>query len=183
MAASSTSGQPVSVLFVCLGNICRSPMAEGVFRNLTQFGTPKQHPLIKEVDSCGTGAYHAGDRPDPRTLSVLADNGLTDYKHEARRVKVPEDFERFDYLLAMDEDNYIDLRDMVRRAQKKGQLGDDALQKVHMYGEFGGKNKKETIVDPWYDGGRKGFEVAYEQVSRMGKGLLKQIEDEAKSEL
>jgi low molecular weight phosphotyrosine protein phosphatase len=103
MASSSTGGaeKKVSVLFVCLGNICRSPMAEGVFRHLTNFGSDEQHPLIKEIDSCGTGAYHAGDNPDSRTLSVLEDNGLTDYKHKARRVRVPEDFERFDYVLAM----------------------------------------------------------------------------------
>lgn len=176
------NGRAVSVLFVCLGNICRSPMAEGVLRHLTNFPGPSQHPLIKDIDSCGTGAYHAGDRPDSRTLSVLEDNGLTDYKHKARRVKVPEDFERFDYLLAMDENNYIDLRDMVKRAKKQGKLGDDALGKVHLYGEFGGKDKEEEIVDPWYDGGRKGFEVAYEQVSRMGKGLLKHIEEKTKAE-
>lgn len=181
MTSKASDAGQVSVLFVCLGNICRSPMAEGVFRHLTEFGTSKQHPLVKEVDSCGTGAYHAGDRPDSRTLSVLEDNGLTNYKHKARRVKVPEDFERFDYLLAMDENNYIDLRDSVKRAQKKGGLGSDALDKVHMYGEFGGRNRKEEIVDPWYDGGREGFEVAYEQVTRMGKGLLKHIEEQAKA--
>ncbi|KAF7188403.1 Low molecular weight phosphotyrosine protein phosphatase [Pseudocercospora fuligena] len=185
MASSAGSrtvaGKPVSVLFVCLGNICRSPMAEGCFRNLVKFGTPEQHPLIKDIDSCGTGAYHAGDRPDSRTLSVLEDNGLTDYKHKARRVKVPEDFEQFDYLLAMDEDNYLDLRDLVKRAKKKGQLGDDAMEKVHMYGAFGGKNKKEEIADPYY-GGRDGFEIAYEQVVRCGSGLLKHIEEQTKSD-
>lgn len=126
-------------------------MAEGVFRHQTHFTTPSQkHPLIKEIDSCGTGAYHAGDRPDPRTLSVLADNGLTDFKHKARRVKVPEDFERFDYLLAMDENNYLDLREMAKRAVQKGQLGEEVIERVRLYGEFGGKSKKEEIVDPWY---------------------------------
>lgn len=182
MASSeSSTGTPGSVLFVCLGNICRSTMAEGVFRHLTNFAKPDQHPLIKDIDSCGTGAYHAGDRPHSRTLSVLADNGLTDYKHAARRVKVPEDFERFNYLLAMDEDNYVDLRDLVKRAKKKGQLGDEALEKIHLYGEFGGKDKREEIGDPYY-GGREGFEIAYEQVVRCGKGLLKHIEEQAKKE-
>ncbi|EME46339.1 hypothetical protein DOTSEDRAFT_22423 [Dothistroma septosporum NZE10] len=89
---------------------------------------------------------------------------------------------RFDYVLAMDEDNFIDLRDSVKRARKSGKLDDEALQKVYMFGEFGGKDKREPIVDPWYDGGRKGFEVAYEQVFRMGTGLLRQIEAEAKKE-
>lgn len=174
--------KPVSVLFVCLGNICRSTMAEGVFRHLTHFGTPSQSPLIADIDSCGTGAYHAGDPPDSRTLSVLHEHGLTTYDHAARRVRVPEDFERFDYVIAMDEDNYIDLRDMVEseRAKKKTRsaLGEDALGKVHLFGEFGGKIAKEEIEDPYY-GGRDGFMKAYEQVLRLGKGLLRHIEEEA----
>jgi len=65
---------------------------------------------------------------------------------------------------------------MARSAQEKGQLDESAIDKVKLYGEFGGRSKKEEIVDPWYDGGREGFEVAYEQVTRMGKGLLKEIE-------
>ncbi|USW53925.1 Putative phosphotyrosine protein phosphatase I [Septoria linicola] len=179
--SSSRSSQGASVLFVCLGNICRSTMAEGVFRNLTKFGTAEQHPHISEIDSCGTGAYHAGDSPDPRTMQVLKQNGLNDYKHAARKVKVPDDFERFDYLLAMDRQNYDDLRDLVKRATKKGTLGDDALDRVHLYGEFGGKSKKEEIDDPWY-GGNEGFTVAYEQVVRCGNGLLKHIEEQAKKQ-
>ncbi|KAF2765589.1 low molecular weight phosphotyrosine protein phosphatase [Teratosphaeria nubilosa] len=172
----------VSVLFVCLGNICRSPMAEGAFRRLTNFGTDTQHPLIADIDSCGTGAYHAGDYSDSRTMSVLEDNGISDYKHKARKVRIPEDFERFDYLLAMDEDNLIDLRDMVKRAKKSGKLSGDEVEKVHLYGEFGGKSKKEEVGDPYY-GGRDGFEIAYEQVERFGRVLLKHIELEAAREL
>jgi low molecular weight phosphotyrosine protein phosphatase len=153
-------------------------MAEGVMRHITRFGTSDQHPLIRAIDSCGTGAYHAGDRPDSRTLSVLAQNGLTDYQHRARKVRVPEDFVQFDYVIAMDEDNRRDLKDMVKRAQKKGQLGDEVLEKIHLYGAFGGKDKKEEIGDPYY-GGRDGFEIAYEQAVRCGHGLLKHIEERA----
>ena len=172
--------KPVSVLFVCLGNICRSPLADGLFRALTSFDTPRQHPLIGNIDSCGTGAYHAGDQPDSRTLRVLDEKaGITTYRHKARRIKVPSDFEEYDYLLAMDEDNLIDLRDMVKRAKKRGLLDGDAMEKVHLYGSFGGKKVDEEVGDPYY-GGRDGFEIAYEQVERFGKGLLKHIEEEAK---
>lgn len=115
-------------------------------------------------------------------MSVLEDNGITDYRHKARRVKVPEDFEHFDYLLAMDEDNLIDLRDMVQRAKKKGLMSGKEMKKVHLYGSFGGKSKDEDIIDPYY-GGRDGFQVAYEQVTRFGKGLLEHIEMEAAREL
>ncbi|KAK4556636.1 Low molecular weight phosphotyrosine protein phosphatase [Recurvomyces mirabilis] len=149
-------------------------MAEGAFRNLTKYGTPQQHPLIANIDSCGTGAYHAGDLSDSRTMSVLKDNGITDYRHKARKVKV-EDFETFDYVLAMDDDNLVDLRDLVRRAAKKGSLQGEEAKKVQLYGAFGGKSQKEEVIDPYY-GGRDGFEIAYEQMERFGTGLLRHIE-------
>lgn len=104
---------------------------------------------------------------------------ITDYKHKARKIKVPSDFEEYDYLLAMDEDNLIDLRDMVKRAKKRGLLSGDEMSKVHLYGSFGGKSADEEVQDPYY-GGRDGFEVAYEQVERFGRGLLKHIEEQAK---
>ncbi|MCJ1273854.1 hypothetical protein MMC21_001647 [Puttea exsequens] len=165
--ASST---PISVLFVCLGNICRSPMAEAVFRSLTP-----NHPQISHIDSAGTGAYHAGDSPDPRTMSTLEDNGITDYDHAARKIRA-EDFSAFDYILAMDKDNLHDLRRLRERVVKKG---DGALAeskgKVVLFGDFGGK-KGEQVVDPYY-GARNGFEVAYEQMVRFSKGFLKDMVD------
>ena len=185
MATDSTpqqAAQRVSVLFVCLGNICRSPMAEGVFRHLTAFGTGRQqHPLIERIDSCGTGAYHAGDQPDGRTLSVLADNKITGYRHQARRVKIPQDLKDFDYILAMDDENLYDLRDMVERAVKKGSLNGDEQDRLYLYGSFGGRSTTEQVGDPYY-GGRDGFEVAFEQVSRFAQGLLKHIEDRASAD-
>ncbi|KAK4541529.1 hypothetical protein LTR36_007975 [Oleoguttula mirabilis] len=177
---SQPSARPVSVLFVCLGNICRSPMAEGVFRDITHFGTAEQHPLIADIDSCGTGAYHAGDYSDTRTMSVLEDNGIADYTHKSRKVKVPEDFQRFDYLLAMDEENLVDLRDLAKRAGKRGLLdGKDAAKKVYLFGEFGTKGKDEEVGDPYYGPGRDGFVTAFEQVSRLGRALLNHIEQQS----
>jgi hypothetical protein len=82
--ATMSSPEPISVLFVCLGNICRSTMAEGVFRSIVS--KPPYQSLINVVDSCGTGAYHTGDSPDSRTMSTLGDNGITDYEHAARKV-------------------------------------------------------------------------------------------------
>lgn len=170
--------QPVSVLFVCLGNICRSPMADGCFRHLTGYETAKQNPVIGEIDSCGTGAYHVGDYSDSRTLAILNANGITNYRHKARAIRVPDDFKRFDYILAMDEANLIDLRDMARRAIKKGQLDSSAIDRIHLYGEFGGGAKDEEIGDPYY-GGRGGFSIAFEQVKRFGQGFLQHIEEQA----
>ena len=76
--------ESISVLFVCLGNICRSTMAEGIFRSVVS-KSPYQG-LISLVDSCGTGAYHTGSSPDSRTMSTLEDNGIMDYDHAARKV-------------------------------------------------------------------------------------------------
>ena len=155
-------------------------MAEGVFRDLTNFGDSQQHPLIAHVDSCGTGAYHEGDYSDSRTMSVLEDNNITTYRHQARKVRVPDDFLEFDYILAMDQENVADLRNMVKRAAKRGSLDQtEALRRVHLFGEFGGKAKKEEVGDPYYGAGRNGFEVAFEQVSRFGEVLLKHIEQQS----
>ena len=93
---------------------------------------------------------------------------------------MPSDFEEYDYVLAMDEDNLVDLRDMVKRARKRGVLGgggEGVEGKILLYGSFGGRSEGEEVVDPYY-GGRDGFEVAYEQVERFGRGLLRHIEEE-----
>lgn len=150
-------------------------MAEGVFRNLTNFNTLSQHPLISRIDSCGTGAYHEGDSPDSRTMSVLEQNGLKGYKHQARKVRT-SDFEEFDYIIAMDADNLSNLKSLGKRSKKVE--GEEWESKVRLFGEFGGKSKREEVGDPYY-GGRDGFEVAYEQVKRCGEGLLREIEERA----
>lgn len=82
-----TMTEKVSVLFVCLGNICRSTMSEGVFQSLAQ--TEPYTDLIDRIDSCGTGAYHVGDSPDRRTMATLKAKGVKGYKHAARQVLPP----------------------------------------------------------------------------------------------
>ncbi|KAL8968654.1 MAG: hypothetical protein Q9183_002363 [Haloplaca sp. 2 TL-2023] len=168
MATDGATGasKPVSVLFVCLGNICRSPMAEGVFRTLT-----KSDNRVGTTDSAGTGAYHEGCPPDPRTMSVLEENGLTDYDHAARKV-VNSDFKDFDYILAMDEENLQDLERLQRRIVKKDGAH-VAPAKVMLFGDFGGK-KGEQVVDPYY-GARNGFTIAYAQMTRFSSGFVEQV--------
>ncbi|KAJ9603935.1 Low molecular weight phosphotyrosine protein phosphatase [Cladophialophora chaetospira] len=164
MADSSTK---VSVLFVCLGNICRSTMAEGVFRSLT-----KSNPRIGEVDSAGTGAYHTLDPPDYRTLETLEKHGITDYEHGARQVR-SDDFEQFDYVFAMDRYNLSDLQRLQRRAESKGKT---TKAKVMMFGDFGGSKKGEEVVDPYY-GADRGFEDVYQQVTRFSTNFLEEVVD------
>ncbi|GJN67920.1 hypothetical protein PLIIFM63780_001907 [Purpureocillium lilacinum] len=156
--------EPVSVLFVCLGNICRSTMAEGIFQHLAQ--QPPYKGKIGRIDSCGTAAYHTGEEPDSRTLSTLEDNGIVDYEHYARRF-LTTDFEKFDYVFAMDRSNLSDLQRLQRG-------NPDAKAKVMLFGEFSGKGKAEVVNDPYY-GGRDGFEKAFEQCSRFAKNFLNEV--------
>ena len=146
-------------------------MAEAVFRSHT-----KAHPSISQIDSAGTGAYHEGDAPDPRTMSTLENNGIMHYRHAARKVH-SSDFTTFRYILAMDKDNLRDLQSMRSRLVKKDPSAEDAMGKVMLFGDFGGK-KGEQVVDPYY-GARNGFEVAYEQMVRFSKGFLARVLDRA----
>ena len=145
-------------------------MAEGVFLSLSSSDT-----RISSVDSCGTGAYHTGDSPDPRTMSILAKNGIADYEHGARKIQT-DDFMDFDYVLAMDRENLKDLQRMQQRVIQT--TGRGAESKVMLFGDFGGR-MGEVVVDPYY-GARNGFDIAYEQMVRFSKGFLSQVlgEDE-----
>jgi len=157
-----------------LGNICRSPMAEGVFRHVTKHGLPEANSHLERIDSCGTGAYHEGDPPDPRTLAVLEKHGIHDFRHAARKFEV-SDFTTFDYIFAMDDDN----RDYLERARKrlihKGESDESELGKVMLFGIWGGKGNEE-IGDPYY-GARDGFEIAFEQIERLSRGFIKMLEN------
>ncbi|KAL9026714.1 MAG: hypothetical protein Q9196_004659 [Gyalolechia fulgens] len=141
-------------------------MAEGVFRSMT-----KADKRVSRIDSAGTGAYHEGSSPDPRTMSVLEDNGELDFNHSARKIQ-DSDFKNFDYILAMDEDNLDDLLRVQRRIVKNSGA-DTAAARVMLFGDFGGRNG-EQVVDPYY-GARDGFTIAYEQMTRFSKGFVAQV--------
>jgi low molecular weight phosphotyrosine protein phosphatase len=149
-------------------------MAEAVFRHHTQTGSP--HPLIGIVDSAGTGAYHIGSNPDPRTTATLDENGIDDYVHVARQVR-ESDFEEFDYILGMDGDNVSNL--MFKRKRLLHRRGGDetGIARVGLFGDYGSKrrNQGEEIDDPYY-GAHDGFKVAYEQSTRFTKAFLEMLE-------
>ncbi|MCJ1387992.1 hypothetical protein MMC18_000836 [Xylographa bjoerkii] len=181
----ATTGPPISVLFVCLGNICellelmgyndspdqpcsgRSPMGEAVFRHRTS-----SDPRVRLVESAGTESYNVGNSPDERTMSVLQDKGIVDYSHVARKVR-RSDFTRFDYILAMDRSNLRDLQVLRQRVATKGNM--DKLARVVLFGDYGDENGEE-IIDPWY-GEQWGFEVVYEQLVRFSDGFVKKVLD------
>ena len=153
-------------------------MAEGVFRHQTNHTRPTAHPLIRDIDSCGTGAYHVGDNPDPRTLSVLSAHGINKsfYSHRARKFQ-SKDFEEFDYIFAMDEANLGYLKDARKRAIAKSGMSEQEAGQVMLFGAWGDKSGKgnEEVGDPYY-GGQKGFEIAYEQVDRFSKNFVDFLE-------
>jgi len=153
-------------------------MAEGVFQHLTHLQNESPHPLISKIDSCGTGAYHVGDNPDSRTMSTLADHGITTYRHKARKFQT-SDFDNFDYILAMDDDNLDHLLRLRSRFVNNNGGEENGVGKVCLFGDFGGKKRRsgrgEEIQDPYY-GGRDGFETAYEQSVKFSKTFLEMLE-------
>jgi protein-tyrosine phosphatase len=160
-----TSDSPqTSVLFVCLGNICRSPLAEGIFRHLVEAAGLEDR---FEIESAGTGAWHVGERPDARAEMVANQHGVS-LLSRARQV-TEDDLRTFDYVIAMDREN---LRNLERMADA---LGDEARARIHLLREFdpaGGDG--DEIPDPYY-GGASGFENVYEMVHRSCRALLDRL--------
>ena len=152
--------QNISVLFVCMGNICRSPTAEGVFRRVVE---EAELAHLIEVDSAGTHAYHVGEPPDRRAREAAGRRGYSLEELRARKVQ-GVDFERFDYVLAMDRLNLHMLAD---------QAGDDYRDRVQLFLEFGNAAEQE-VPDPYY-GGAAGFELVLDLVEEASRGLLESI--------
>jgi protein-tyrosine phosphatase len=142
-----------------MGNICRSPTAHGVFQKMVD-----DHDLNKliSVDSAGTHSNFAGQRPDKRASDVAAKRGYNLTKLRARKV-TSSDFEEFDYILAMDEENYTDLIEQCEEAEHK--------DKISRFLEFAVKADVVEVPDPYY-GGVRGFEVVLDLVENASLGLL-----------
>ncbi|WP_104202354.1 low molecular weight protein-tyrosine-phosphatase [Billgrantia saliphila] len=148
------------VLFVCLGNICRSPTAEGVFRReLEAAGLAG----CVEVDSCGIGPWHVGKAPDPRACAAARRRGIDLGDLRARQLS-NEDFQRFDYLLAMDHDNLAVL---------KRQCPSGCRAHVGLFLDFAG-HQDRPVPDPYY-GGEQGFEEVLDLIEEASRGLIEDI--------
>ncbi len=128
---------------VCLGNICRSPLAEGILRNLVQ-----AEGLDWEVDSAGTSSWHVGSPPDPRSIKVAADRDI-DIRNQVSRQFVVEDFDRFDLILAMDEQNYADIISLSRRPELDS-------RKLRLLLDYCSSCTRRSVPDPYYEGGFEG---------------------------
>jgi protein-tyrosine phosphatase len=151
----------VRVLFVCMGNICRSPTAHGVFEALVRSQGLAQ---LIEVDSAGTHAYHVGELPDRRSQEVAQQRGLDLDYQRARRV-ASDDMAEFDYILAMDEANLEDLRQI---------CPEPFQEKLTLFMSFAPHYGQREVPDPYY-GGEQGFERVFDMVEEASKGLLEVI--------
>ena len=149
-----------SVLFVCMGNICRSPTAEGVFRRIVE---EEGLADLVEIDSAGTHAYHINNPPDRRAAAAAERRGYSLEGIRARRVET-EDFDRFDYIIAMDRENLALLREQAEEHHEG---------KLYLFLEFSNAGHEE-VPDPYY-GGQSGFERVLDLVEEASRGLLEQL--------
>ena len=152
--------EKTSVLFVCMGNICRSPTAEGVFRKIVDDAGLSE---IIHIESAGTHAYHTGEPPDRRARAAASSRGYVLDAIRARRV-AEKDYAMFEYIVAMDEDNLVVLRE---RATP------ESISNLHLFLEFSDSRENE-VPDPYY-GGTAGFERVLDLVEEASHGLLEHI--------
>lgn len=146
------------ILMVCLGNICRSPLAHGIMRSKL----PEDHFY---VDSAGTAAYHIGNSPDKRSIKVAKNNGLDISTQNARQFKV-SDFDTFDYIYAMDHSNYTNIISLARN--------NDDIGKVKLFLEANPSIENKNVPDPYY-GNLSDFEYVYNLIDETCDLLLKTL--------
>lgn len=154
----------IKVLFVCLGNICRSPMAEGIFEKLNQ-----EENLNFECDSAGTSSYHIGELPDER-MQATAKNYQISLTHRARQIS-KEDFDKFDYILAMDKSNYTNVLDLKNRVNKPAETN------IMLMRSFDDQKDNLEVPDPYY-GTAADFENVYQILLRTNKNFIHFLKEE-----
>jgi protein-tyrosine phosphatase len=154
--------EQISVLFVCMGNICRSPSAEGVFREQVRVS---KLDLDVEIDSAGTHAYHVGEPPDPRATQAALNRGIDLSAQRARAVDT-SDFRQFDFILAMDDDNL----ELLERMQPQ-----DSTAKVSLLLDFCPDAETAHVPDPYY-GGPSGFETVLDLLETACDAFIEQLQ-------
>ena len=153
----------VKVLFVCMGNICRSPSAEGVFRDKVS-ATGLDDKI--HIDSAGTHAYHIGNPPDPRSQAAAIKRDYDLSTQRARKVKI-NDFDEFDYVIAMDMSNEDDLQAICPSGME---------EKIHLFLNFSNNTDKKEVPDPYYGGGN-GFETVLDLIEDAADGLIAHLQE------
>lgn len=146
---------------VCLGNICRSPLAEGVMQSLLE----KQH-LDWQVDSAGTSGWHEGEPPHKKSIKIARNHGVDISRQRSRPFKA-DDMELFDYIYVMDSQNYQDVKGIA------GNLWNPAKVDLILNATLAGKNK--SVPDPWFENTDKAFEHVYNLLQEACEALIKQL--------
>ncbi|MDG4597954.1 MAG: low molecular weight phosphotyrosine protein phosphatase [Candidatus Contendobacter sp.] len=154
----------VKVLFVCMGNICRSPMAEGAFQRLLASVDLAEQVV---VDSAGTHSYHIGSPPDPRSQATALSRGV-DLRHLRARQVTTADLAEFDYVLAMDRDNFDHLLALGKESKVR--------HRIRLFLDFAPDLPEREVPDPYY-GGSGGFERVMDLVEEAARGLLIDIRE------
>ncbi|MFH7000001.1 low molecular weight protein-tyrosine-phosphatase [Flavobacterium sp. FlaQc-57] len=149
---------PVKVLMVCLGNICRSPLAEGILASKL----PKNNFI---VDSAGTGSWHVGHAPDKRSIAVAKKNGLNIENQKGRQFKIT-DFNDFDYIYVMDSSNYNDVIELAKTEEHKN--------KVHLILNELFPNENVDVPDPYF-GATNGFDNVYQMLNEVTEIIAKKL--------
>lgn len=152
----------LAVLFVCLGNICRSPMAEGAFRKAAQ-----EAGLDCDVDSAGTAAYHLGDPPDPRAIATARKHGV-DIGGALGRQLDPKDFDRFSHIFALDTANLAGIKARAPRITRA---------KVSLLMDVVPGREGEAVADPYY-GDESDFEAAWKEIALATQHLIEKLKSE-----
>jgi protein-tyrosine phosphatase len=150
-----------ALLFVCLGNICRSPMAEGVFRRVAE---EEGVVHLFDIDSAGLGDWHIGQAPDTRAQAAARHRGIDISGQSARQITL-DDYGRFDLLLAMDGSNFGELVQLAP---------DDARHKIRRFLDFAPHVGTKDVPDPFY-GGKEGFDHALDLIEEAARGLLAEL--------
>jgi protein-tyrosine phosphatase len=160
-----SSRQPIKVLFVCMGNICRSPTAQGIFQQLVD--EQGLGDSIK-VDSAGTHSYHTGSPPDSRSQATAKARGIDLSELRARRF-VSDDFREFDYVIGMDQDNIAHMQ-----ALREDDVGSEAQLMLRYSNQY----TRPDVPDPYF--GNDGFDLVFDMIDDAARGLLRQIRNQHK---
>jgi protein-tyrosine phosphatase len=152
----------IGVLFVCLGNICRSPLAEGIFKRKVEEAGLNEFIAI---DSAGTSGWHINEPPDRRSADIARKNGIR-LDHYGQQIS-PKDFDQFDYIIAMDGDNYDDI---IRMRDSHG----NGKAEVLIMREFDDQQSGSDVPDPYY-GGPNGFQLVYDLLDESLSNFLNKI--------
>lgn len=145
----------MKILMVCLGNICRSPLAQGILEEKC-----KTHDLSWEIDSAGTSSYHNGERPDSRSIDIALENGIDISSQRSRQVLV-NDFQEYDLIIAMDRSNLNNLSSMTS--------SDQQISKLKLMMSFADKNAAD-VPDPYYN---NGFSTVFQMINSACDALIK----------